>query len=233
MSQPSLNELKKVSVFQKASDDDLEFILQNSLVRSIEENSFFFLQGDEAAYLYILFSGRVKITQSNTNGQQVSLRIVYPWQIFGALGAATHKVAVYPASSQALENSAALAIESSFFRTLMESRPYLSFGMMNLMTSYIQEIQERYRELALERVEQRVASTLIRLAGQSGVKSEKEAGIELIFSRQDVAELTGATLYTISRLLSDWERKGIIQSGRERICILKPHELRLIASNSS
>ena len=90
-------------------------------------------------------------------------------------------------------------------------------------------MQARYRELATERVEQRVANALIRLAGQSGTKSSKEAGIELFFSRQDVAEMTGSTLYTVSRLLSEWERQGIIEAGRERIKILKPHDLVKIA----
>jgi CRP/FNR family transcriptional regulator, nitrogen oxide reductase regulator len=111
----------------------------------------------------------------------------------------------------------------------METRPYLSFDLMKLMTSYIQEMQARYRELATERVEQRVANALIRLAGQSGIKSEKEASIELSFSRQDVAEMTGTTLYTVSRLLSDWERKGILKTGREKIAILKPHDLVRVA----
>ena len=74
-----------------------------------------------------------------------------------------------------------------------------------------------------------MANALVRLAGQSGIRSDKEAGIELSFSRQDVAEMTGTTLYTVSRLLSDWERRGIIKTGREKILVLNPHELVRIA----
>ncbi len=215
-------------VFENATDDDLKLILQNSITRSIEESSFFFFQGDAAEYLYILTSGQVKLMQSNPNGQQVNLRTLYAWQMFGALGAVRAE-ATYPASAQALENSTALAVSSKFLHSMLETRPYLSFDLMKLMTSYIQEMQARYRELATERVEQRVANALIRLAGQSGIKSKKEAGIELSFSRQDVAEMTGSTLYTISRLLSDWERQGIIKTGREKIQIIKPHGLVRIA----
>jgi len=217
-----------VVVFENATDDDLKLILQNSITRSIEESSFFFFQGDAAEYLYILTSGQVKLMQSNPNGQQVNLRTLYAWQMFGALGAVRAE-ATYPASAQALENSTALAVSSKFLHSMLETRPYLSFDLMKLMTSYIQEMQARYRELATERVEQRVANALIRLAGQSGIKSKKEAGIELSFSRQDVAEMTGSTLYTISRLLSDWERQGIIKTGREKIQIIKPHGLVRIA----
>ncbi len=224
----SPQDLRQVVVFENATDDDLKLILQNSITRSIEESSFFFFQGDMAEYLYILTSGQVKLMQSNPNGQQVNLRTLYAWQMFGALGAVRAE-ATYPASAQALENSTALAIPSKFLHSMLETRPYLSFDLMKLMTSYIQEMQARYRELATERVEQRVANALIRLAGQSGVKSKKEAGIELSFSRQDVAEMTGSTLYTISRLLSEWERQGIIKTGREKIQIIKPHDLVRIA----
>jgi len=217
-------DLRQVIVFQNATDDDLKLILKNSITRPIEEGGFFFFQGDHAQYLYILTSGQVKLMQSNPNGQQVNLRTIYPWQMFGALGAIREE-AIYPATAQALENSTALAIESHFLHEIVKTRPQIAFDLMTLMTTYIQEMQARYRELATERVEQRVANALLRLAAQVGIRSEKETIIELSFSRQDVAEMTGTTLYTVSRLLSDWERKGIIKTGRERIRIIKPHEL--------
>lgn len=225
----SPKDLKQVVVFQHATNDDLVLFLKNGITRSMEEGGYFFLQGDEATYLYILTGGQVKLTQSNPSGQQVNLRTIYPWQMFGALGAVRTDGATYPASAQALEDSTALAVPSLFMRSMMETRPYLSFELMKLMTSYIQEMQARYRELATEKVEQRVANALIRLAGQSGTKPGKEAGVELFFSRQDLAEMTGTTLYTVSRLLSDWERKGIIKTGREKIIVLKPHDLVRVA----
>jgi len=221
-------DLKQVVVFQHAAEDELQSILKNSIPRSIEEGGFFFLQGDESTHLYVLTSGQVKLMQSNPNGQRVNLRTIHPWQMFGALGVVREE-ATYPATAQALEDSSALAIESGFLHSLLETSPHISFDLMNLMTSYIQEMQSRYRELATERVEQRMANALIRLAGQVGVKSEKETAIVLFFSRQDVAEMTGTTLYTVSRLLSEWERKGIIETGREKIKIIKPHDLVRIA----
>jgi CRP-like cAMP-binding protein len=224
-------DLRKVVVFEKASDEDLHAILKHGITRSQEEGGYFFMQGDEANYFYVLTGGQVKLLQSNPQGQQVNLRTVYPWQMFGALGV-VRNTATYPASAQALEDSTALALENRFLAEMMKTRPYLSFGLMNLMTTYIQEMQSRYRELSTERVERRVANAILRLAGQSGVRSGQEAGIELSFSRQDLAEMTGTTLYTVSRLLSEWERKGIIAAGRERIRILIPHDLVRIADGS-
>jgi len=226
----SASDLKQVIVFQNATENELNLILKNSLIRTVEENDFFFFQGDTSQYLYILTSGQIKLMQSNPSGQQVNLRTIHPWQMFGALGA-IRVDAIYPATAQALEDSSALAIENGFLHKMLETSPHIAFDLMTLMTSYIQEMQARYRELATERVEQRVANALIRLAGQSGVKSKTEAGIELSFSRQDVAEMTGTTLYTVSRLLSKWERQGIIKTGREKIKILKPHDMVRIAND--
>lgn len=223
-------DLRQVSVFKEATDDDLKLFVENSILRRIEDGEFFFFQGDPATYFYILVSGRAKLLQSNPAGQQVNLRTINQWQMFGALGAVNPNAA-YPATAQALEPCTALAIESDILHKMLETRPYLNFSLMQLMTGYIREMQERYRELATERVEQRVANALIRLAGQSGTKSSEEAGIELSFSRKDVAEMTGSTLYTVSRLLSEWDRKGIIKTGRESIRIIKPHELVQIAES--
>lgn len=221
-------DLRRVDVFQRATDDDLHFLLRNSITRSIEEGGYFFFQGDPADYLYVLTAGQVKLLQGNRAGQQTNLRTIYPWQMFGALGA-VREAASYPATAQALEDSTALAVTSETLKSMMEARPYLAAGLMNLMTTYIQEMQTRYRELATERVQQRLARALLRLSSQSGQKAAD--GIELSFSRQDVAEITGTTLYTVSRILTEWERQGLIASGREQIRILQPHGLVRIAED--
>ena len=217
--------LRQVSVFQNATEDDLKLVAQHAIERSIEEGEFFFFQGDPAIYFYILVSGRAKLLQTNQAGQQVNLRTLNEWQMFGALGAVREN-ATYPATAQALEPSTALAIESSFLKEMMETRPNLNVNLMQLMTGYIMEMQERYRELATERVERRIALTVLRLAAQIGKRiSAEEMVVELSLSRQDMAEASGTTIFTVSRVLADWERRGLVEAGRERVVIRNPHGL--------
>ena len=220
-------DLRRVGVFEEATDDDLKLVAQKGLERSIEEGGFFFFQGDPAKYAYVLTSGRAKLLQTNPAGQQVNLRTLNAWEMFGALGAVREQAA-YPATAQALEDSTALAMESSFIHELLQTRPYLSFGLMQLMTGYIQEMQHRYRELATEKVERRIARALLRLTSQMGTKSA-EGNIELPFTRQELAEMSGTTLYTVSRVLSEWERQALVEAGRERVVIRSPHGLVQIA----
>ena len=218
-------DLRRVNVFKEATDEDLQMFAEKGIPRSIEEGEFFFFQGDPATYFYILMTGRAKLLQTNPAGQQVNLRTIHEWQIFGALGAVREN-ATYPATAEALEPSTALAIESSFLKEMMKTRPYLNISLMQLMTGYIMEMQERYRELATEKVERRIALTVLRLAAQVGTRTnDKEMTVELPLSRQDVAEASGTTIFTVSRVLADWERQGLVDAGRERVLIRNPHGL--------
>ncbi|MBN2116802.1 MAG: Crp/Fnr family transcriptional regulator [Anaerolineales bacterium] len=218
-------DLRRVNVFKDAPEEDLKLFVEKGIVRSIEEGEFFFFQGDPAAYFYVLIEGRAKLLQTSATGQQVNLRTITEWQMFGALGAVREN-ATYPATAQALEPSTALAIESSFLKEMMQNRPYLNINLMQLMTSYIMEMQERYRELATERVERRIALTILRLAAQIGKRTEGDGmTVELPLTRQDVAEASGTTMFTVSRVLADWERRGLVAAGRERVVIRNPHGL--------
>ncbi len=220
------NDLRRVPTFETATEEELELLLANGTLRNVEEGAYFFLQGDPATHVHVLIYGQVKLLQSNPAGQQVNLRTVYPWHVFGALGA-VREGATYPASAEALVDSTSLSLESGFLQRFLETRPHIGIGLMQLMTGYIQEMQSRYRELATERVEQRIARVVLRLAAQSGQKVED--GIELELTRKDLAEMSGSTLYTVSRVLADWDRRGLVEAGREQVKIKLPHDFVRIA----
>ena len=88
-------------------------------------------------------------------------------------------------------------------------------------------------EISTEQVEQRVAHAVLRLVKQAGRKTEEGILIDLPISRQDIAEMTGTTLHTVSRLLSAWEARGLIKSGRQKVTVVEAHRLFLIAEGRS
>jgi CRP-like cAMP-binding protein len=107
----------------------------------------------------------------------------------------------------------------------------LGLNGLRLVAGRFQELQKRYRELATERVERRIARALLRLARQTGRRTEGGVLLDLPLSRQDLGEMTGTTLYTVSRTLSSWEQQRLIETGRERIIIRNPHGLVSIAED--
>lgn len=195
----------------------------------VRDGAFFFHQGDPATVLYVLVEGRVKFTQLTPEGHQVLLRAIGPGELFGAVAALGD--AVHPATGQASGGCAALGWEGETINRLMERYPRIALNALRFLAGRLREFQDRYRELATERVERRVAHGLLRLARQIGREVEGGMLIDLTLSRQDIAEMTGTTLFTVSRTLSGWEQRGLIESGRERVLILKAGELLAIAED--
>lgn len=205
----------------------LEEITQQARLRRVEVGAHFFFEGDPAAVLYVLIEGRVKFTQVTPEGHAVLVRVIGPGEMFGAVAALGD--ACHPATGEASEPSIALAWNSATIRALMERYPPLALNALRFLAGRVAEFQDRYRELATQRVERRVANALLRLTTQIGRKVEGGVLIDLGLSRQDVAEMTGTTLFTASRILSGWEAKGIIKTERTRILVLNLQRLEALA----
>ena len=80
-------------------------------------------------------------------------------------------------------------------------------------------------------MERRIAHTLLRLIRYAGRKVDRGVLLDLPLTRQDLAEMTGTTLYTVSRVLSRWETEGIIESERQQVLVRIPHKLVAIAED--
>jgi CRP-like cAMP-binding protein len=220
--------VRQSNLFKDVNPDIFTQVMGASLPRSVEEDGYFFMQGDPATHAYILIKGRVKMIQITPNGQQITMRIMTPGQTYGGI-ALLNPQAGYPATAQAVEDSTALAWNTARLRELVEKDPSISLNVMGLMHGYISELQERQKALVTDRVEQRIARILLKLAAQSGRKIDEGVLIDLPITRQDIAEMSGTTLFTVSRTLNEWERGGLLEIGRERVVIRDPHGLVSIA----
>ncbi len=215
--------------FQGLSAAEIDAVTSLARFKEIKSGQFYFLQGDPAECIYLLGQGRVKLTQSSPDGQQVLLRVIERNALFGAV--AMTQDPIYPVSAEASDDCLAAFWGRREMMNLVQRFPRLAMNALQLMAEQVQEYQERFRQLATERVERRLARTLLRLAAQSGRRIEEGVLIDLPLSRQDLAEMTGTTLFTVSRTLSQWDAQGLVQAGRERVVIRFPHGLVRIAED--
>lgn len=214
----------QITLFQGISPSGQDRITRSAVVQKITDQPFFH-QGDEALHIYILTKGWVKLTQLTREGDQVLLSFLGPRELFG--GTPLFGGSVYPATATAVGACEALAWEGKVLGQLVETYPLISQNALKILSSRMVEIQARYCEISTERVSCRLAKALLRLCFPSS--GEQGAGsIELPLSRQDIAEMTGTTLYTVSRVLSRWERKGWVKTGREWVSILSPGAIQKI-----
>jgi CRP-like cAMP-binding protein len=207
----------------------LERIRGQAHTKAINGGELFFNEGEVADAFFVLASGRVKLTQRTPEGHQVVLRIIGAGDAFGGAGAFGDET--YPISAEAVEPAVALVWTSSTMRQLLETEPKVALNAVQFVAGRLHDLQRRHRQLMTERVERRVARALLRLVQEAGRRVD--AGVEIDFpvSRQDIAEMTGTTLFTVSRLLSAWEERGIVRSGRQRIILTTPHALVALAED--
>ncbi len=189
----------------------------------------FFAQGDPAAAFFLLIEGRTRIVQITPDGQQVTLRYIAPGEVFGAVP--LFAGGPWPATALAVVDSTAARWSREATDRLTAQHPIILSNALAIVGERVREIEDRYRELATERVEQRVAHALLHLANVTE-KSPAGAAIDFPISRQDIAELTGTTLHTVSRILSAWEQQGVIESRRMHVRILRPEGVRAIAAEA-
>jgi len=227
--QTDLAALNEVPFFSGLLPAELAEVYRAGVMRAYNEDSFLFYQDDPAERIFVLAEGRVKLYQLTPEGQQVIMRVATPWMMIAAI--ALVEGAVYPVSAQAAGDSRLVVWTQPELLALVSRYPALAGNALRILAGHVREFQDRYRELATERVERRLARTILRLANQTGRKIDKGVLLDLPLSRQDLAEMCGTTLYTVSRTLSQWESQGLIQSGREQVIIKFPHGLVKIAED--
>jgi CRP/FNR family transcriptional regulator, nitrogen oxide reductase regulator len=149
-------------------------------------------------------------------------------EAFGGAGAFGD--AAYPIRAEAVQ-PVALVWSSAAMRKLLETEPGVAVNAVQFVAHRLHDLQRRYCQLMTERVERRVARAILRLISEAGRRVETGVEIDFPVSRQDIAEMTGTTIFTVSRLLSNWEARGIIRGGRQHIVLVKPHALIAVAED--
>jgi CRP-like cAMP-binding protein len=210
---------------------DLESVLSEARSARYAKNAAVFRQGEDAHSFFVLLHGHVRATKTTPGGQQIVVRYVAPGETFGV--ATAIGLTQYPATATAVDDSVVLAWPSAIWPRLVARHPALAANTLQTVGSRLQETHARVIEMSTQQVERRVAHALLRLARQAGRKVEQGVEIDFPISRQDIAEMTGTTLHTVSRTLSAWEQQGLVEGGRQRIVLRDPHRLFELAEHAA
>lgn len=213
-------------LFEGLTHDEVDDVLSHATSRRYPAGETVFEQGSSADQFFLLLHGRVRATQVTTEGQQILMRMVNPGDIFGI--AVALRRPDYPATATAVADSIVLLWSMTLWSQFMKDHPTLAMNAMRTIGGRLQEAQTRMRELATEAVERRVAHAVLRLANQAGKRESDGVRIDFPVSKQDIAEMTGTTLHTVSRIFTAWEASGLIEGGRQKLKVCDPHELVLI-----
>ena len=214
-------------LFSGISPADCRTIISAAHEKEFHPRQSFFLEGQPVRQTLLLISGCAKITQLGQNGTEVILRLHGPSDIVG--GCKSCSPATHHSTARALQLSTALVWEAAVFEAFTLRFPILRCNIGRILGRRLLEMEERFREISTEKVAPRLGRTIIRLLTQVGQRVN--GSVEINLSREELAQLTGTTLFTVSRLLSAWERQGIV-STRRRAVMISNHQALLELSDS-
>ncbi len=215
--------------FLDISTTQLDQIIRQGKVRELKSGAVLFHQGDPATQSFVVLEGRLKLCILHELGKEIVVRYIGPGEL--AAMVAVLEGQNYPASAEAVGLTRVVGFERRTMLKIIADHPPVALNMIRNALNRLEEMQNRYLEIYAEQVEQRIARSLLRIMKQAGKRSGDEILIDFPITRQELADYTGTTLYTVSRTLSAWQKKGWVKSKRGRIIIANPHALVLFTEN--
>lgn len=210
------------ALFVGLSSAECDDVLSWSRLKRFARNEMLFLQGEPFNKLVMLQSGMVKVTQTSLGGQEVILRVIRSRDTVGLH--ADSNVFTHACSACAMENCKAFVWDYRDFRAIETRYPQITANIHNILSGRLVELEKMFSEIATGTAAERLGLTLLRLLDRVGETSGD--GVTLSLRREELSQMTGLTVFTISRALAKWARSGLVVPRREAILVQDPGRFR-------
>jgi CRP-like cAMP-binding protein len=194
---------------------------------SFERDDYVFFEGDKPEWFHIVKEGRVKLVKHSDTGKDVILQVFALGDMFGEVSLFDHKP--YAASAQAMEPSTVMKLARKDFLLFFGRHPFIATEMIMELGRQLREAHATIKSLAVDRVEQRIAIILLKLAEKMGTPQKEGMMLNLSLTRQDLADMAGTTVETTIRVMSRFTKTKLIKQVTGKILLLNPQALQRIA----
>lgn len=227
MTSDKLKDLKKIPIFLSLNDEELKEIQSYLIKENFKKKQEIFSEGDPSDWFYILTTGKVKITKLSHEGKEIIIELISPIDFFGGL--AVLKGFPYPANAVTMEDSDIIKISKHNLLKIIDRFPVIMHEITSNLGDRIREFHDTLKNIALERVELRIAALLLKLADKIGDKTDDSTVvINMKLTKQDIAEMVGTTVETSIRVMSKFKKSGVVTEKDGRIIIKNLDLLRSI-----
>lgn len=214
------NILRRIPLFSSLKDDELEAIYKLSYIRKCTKDSIILLENEEGDTLFIIISGKVKVTTFSESGKEVIFSILNEGDFFGDMSLMDGK----PRSATviSIEDSELRLLRRNDFIKLVEEHPGIALKLLEELTTRLRKADERIESLAILDVTGRVAGILLQLADERGEKTDNGVVIKSRPTHQELANMVGTTRETVTRVLKQLENKKYINMSGKDLQIFDP-----------
>nr|WP_321400189.1 Crp/Fnr family transcriptional regulator [uncultured Desulfobacter sp.] len=192
--------------------------------KHMSSKTYLFYEGEPAQRCYLVVKGCLKLSKLNMQGREVIIRYISSGEMTAT--PIVLRGGVYPVTAQAIKKTEVISWDRSGFLEIAQQYPEITLDLITLLFERMEDVQQRYLDLCSEQAPRRIAKFMISLMACKGRKKENGIYIDIPLSRQNIADHIGASMFTVSRTLSDWERNGWLKSSRQGVTITNPDALK-------
>ena len=207
----------KIPMFEFLDAEELDRLHSLCSSENFSKGEYIFLECDPPRKLYVVVKGEVKLLKQTEDGREMIVEMAYPGETFGE--EAIFDGQPYPMTAQALAEVELLSVTRTDFFTFLRDNPDLALEIITELGQRLREAQNTIRALAMERVEWRIARTLLILSRKAGVMEADGVSIDLPLTRQDIADMAATTVETTIRVLSNFKKLGLVETEKGKIII--------------
>jgi CRP/FNR family transcriptional regulator, nitrogen oxide reductase regulator len=197
-------------------------ILAAAKVREVPVKQNILAGGEPAAHLFLLRKGRARYCMVTKTGDEIILQWLLPGDVFG-LGTLLKHPPNYIGSAEALSDCELLVWTHASIRKLADAYPQLAENGLRIVLHYLKGYANRHVALVTKTSQQRLAGTLLNLGHRTG--RVHPHGVEIEATNEQLSALSDISLFTTSRLLSEWEREGTVSKTRGKVLVHTPEAL--------
>lgn len=206
--------LKDIALFSSLADKELHQIMPHIILRDFKKNQTILHEEETSQFMYIIINGKVKVTRIGKDGKEAILSMHGSGEFFGEVSLIDGRTA--PAAVLALENSNVATISKDHFFSLLYTQKKVLENLLKILCSRLREAWQKIEMLTFNDAAQRLKMLLNILAETYGEKTPEGTVLHVRLIHQDMADMTGLTRETVTRVLDKWKKSGEIEVLRSK-----------------
>ncbi len=212
--------LKMTALFSELESGNLELLAKNFRARDYKKKDIIFHQGDDSDVLYVVKKGKVRIFGLTPAGNETSYRIFSMYDVIGEFAAIDGRAR--STTAQAIESATLLEIKREQFLQFIYEMPDLAMGMIKLLVEKLRFTTTFTESMVQYDTTGRLLNMILKYNEMHGVELEagKKYELDLFMRQEDIATMVGARRERVNRILSKWNKQGLIEYKRGKIKIL-------------
>ena len=210
--------LKFIPIFSELSENDLQKIARVSIKQLYRKDNMILIEEEFGSTMFIILNGRVKISRISEDGREVILSILSEGDFFGEMSILDGETR--SANVVTLEDSEILVIRREDFLQMLHDFPQIAINLLKELAHRLRKSDSQIKSLSLQNATGKVASTLLRIADDSGKIHLGQVEIPKLPPQQDLANMAGTSRETISRVIKSLSEKGYLKKIGSKLIIM-------------